>query len=269
MAGVSIAEFSPFPAIPKTLPGSQLSDAVLLYLLQSFSEMYNDFVSTASSTSRLFTSSVDMIHSVFPHSTRKINPGEVIPAKPQPKPQVKLDHVSDRPLLFESLMDPYGEDLLNAYAKQHTAEYELLRKLTMFALEQKGTVMVTESMLTMIMKEKYDEYVEWIDEFYAETVFEMFDSKQERTASIEMKGQKLFSQVEYCILPGVFEKISPVVMNEVANALSAFSVFGTNCDNEFDSDHLMVICMGMNNSCFNNLTSNEIICRASRLTMDS
>ena len=246
MAGVSIAEFSPFSAIPKTLPGSQLPDAVLLYLLQSFSEVYNDFVSTASSTSRLFTSSIDTIHSVFPHSTRKINPGEVIPAKPKPKPkpkpQVKLDHESDRPLLFESPTDPYGENLLNAYAKQHSAEYELLRKLTMFALEQKGMAMITESMLTMIMKEKYTEYVGWINEFYAETVFEMFDSKQERTASIEIKEQQLFSQVEYCILPGVFERISPVVTNEVANALSALSVFGMQNDNGNDNDNENIDC---------------------------
>ena len=226
MTGVTFAEFGPFSVIPKTLPVSQLPDSVLLYLLQSFSEVYNDFVSTASSTSRLFTSSIDSIHSVFPHSTRKINPGEVNLERSQPKTRVTLEQVGNRPLLFESLMDPSGEELLDAYARQHTVEYELLRKLTVFVLEQKGVEMVTESMLTVIMKEKYDEYVEWVDTFYAEKDFEMFDSKQENTASTDSTGQQLFSRVEYCILPGVFEEISPVVMNEVVHALSALSVFG-------------------------------------------
>ena len=241
MAGVSIAEFSPFSAIPKTLPVSQLPDTVLFYLLQFFSEMYNDFVSTASSTSRLLTSSIDTFYSVFPHSTRKINPGEVTLESPQPG--LTLEQTGDRPFLFESLTDPYREELLNAYAKQHTEEYEMLRKLTLFTLEQKGMVMITEPMLTTIMKAKYTEYVDWIERFYAEKGFEMFDSKQEETAFMDAKGQQLFHQVEYCVLPGVFEEISPVVMNEVANALSALSLFGMffDCGNKFDDDDEMMM----------------------------
>lgn len=154
LTGVSSSDFLPILSIPEAVTPSFLTSRSLLFLLQSFSEAFGDLLTTSSSTVSILDNPRG---NVIPNSTRKIRPRDVNLVGDISK--------NGDPLYF--MMENRSQNLLASFASQHSQEYEFLRMLTVFLLQQEGKTITIEN-INSIMKQEYPKYEEFVSDSYEE-----------------------------------------------------------------------------------------------------
>lgn len=225
ITGTSAVDFRPYPTNLSTSLITRLPDSVLLYLFQSFSDAYTSLVTTASSTANAFDPARGTIPAGYTNTLRKIRPGEVtIPDLPA---NVEGDQTVMQLFNYNTRIANKQEgELLHAFSIQHAEEYNLFHTMTVLHLRKKGEMMVNEAFLTAIMEEKYESYASLIEQFYSKNEFKMFKSNQDATVIASKEVEALFTQIEYCVLWGVHERLRGSVVEEVVKALSILPIFG-------------------------------------------
>ena len=209
LTGVSSSDFLPILSIPEAVTPSFLTSRSLLFLLQSFSEAFGDLLTTSSSTVSILDNPRG---NVIPNSTRKIRPRDVNLVGDISK--------NGDPLYF--MMENRSQNLLASFASQHSQEYEFLRMLTVFLLQQEGKTITIEN-INSIMKQEYPKYEEFVSTLYEEK--ESFDPT---IPNVETNFQVLQTHVESIILKNVSESVSKRVCEEGSTSLLTLSYFRKN-----------------------------------------
>lgn len=209
LTGVLSSEFMPFVSIPVSVPPSFLAPHCLLFLLQSFSEAFGDLLATSASTASILDNSRG---NVFTSTARKIRPRDVNLVG-------EVSHSGD-PLFF--VTDDRSQNLLASYASQHSQEYELLRTMVVFLLQQEGKTVTTVEFVNSIMKKEYREYKAFVSTIYED---EELLGDNIKSQSIESKSQLLQTHVESIVLKSICECVSKKVCEEASTSLLTLSCF--------------------------------------------